>query len=168
MSVYPRAFIRNGTSQTTSIVRSVLNRHPDFGLTTKELYEKAHAMFPDAYQPAPPLKEPTVTLRSTHGRIIQPMPQPPYRSHPIRSIRYLKTVVLKELQEQRLVEKFVTHQPPDGDATSGIGTRMVWRWRLLEAPSERGSRMDDGKLKPPRPDVGTPVPMSSRNSWGSP
>ncbi|KAJ7744476.1 hypothetical protein DFH07DRAFT_963699 [Mycena maculata] len=127
-----RAFIRHGTPLTTAIVVNVLKRHPTPGLTTIELYEKAHQMYPHAFQAAPPPKNGPSSL----GKKFFTCPDPPKPTHPIRSVRYLKSVVLKELEELEYVQKIVLHLR-DGTPTSpGPDTKAAWRWILSDTLPE--------------------------------
>ncbi|KAJ7129724.1 hypothetical protein C8R44DRAFT_777502 [Mycena epipterygia] len=142
----PKAFLKHGTIQTTDIVLNILRTHKS-GLTTKEIFEKVHIMYPHAYQAAPPPKN-LLRQRTSHGKTYQPPPDPPYRNHPIRSVNFLKSVVLEELQQQRWIEKYVVHIPwevaADARAKNQLGDEkkltdrelLEFRWRLREPEAE--------------------------------
>ncbi|KAJ7180008.1 hypothetical protein C8R43DRAFT_971350 [Mycena crocata] len=130
--------IQHGTPQTTKLLLSLFKSSSSkLGLSTADIFQKVHTMYPDAYCPAPPL-----SLYSSRT------PLPPFPNHPIRSVKYLKGV-LKELEEQRLIEKVCLYKDPDGRVVSkgdrkhdsenvGVVTplkeleTMGWRWRSLK------------------------------------
>ncbi|KAJ7283691.1 hypothetical protein C8J57DRAFT_1293288 [Mycena rebaudengoi] len=173
-----KAFIRTGTAQTTRIVREVLKPHMELGLTTKEIYEQAHALFPDEKTPAPPLKQ--MPRPGAHGRGLFRLdpPGPPHRDHPIRSIAYLKNVVLEELQEKAVVEKVIsrTVYHPEG-AEPGVVTSAEhqvtqWRWKLVSeeraakiAWNKERQRRSESQRKQQTPDRRPPHPVLSSEEW---
>ncbi|KAJ6599103.1 hypothetical protein DFH09DRAFT_1303643 [Mycena vulgaris] len=121
-------FLRHSTKKTTDIVLEVLRQHKS-GLTTKEIYDKAHAMFPQAIESnTPPRKVLSKQWHKT-GRTFRPPPEPPHRDHPIRSIHYLKKVVLEELAEERWIVKTIIHPERTEETWTD---KPIWRWRLQE------------------------------------
>ncbi|KAJ6624471.1 hypothetical protein B0H10DRAFT_723752 [Mycena sp. CBHHK59/15] len=160
-----KIFIKSGTMQTTHIVQDVLKLHSQLGLTTKEIYERAHIMFPGAKAEVPPRQKPRPGARGGNGKLVQPPPEPPHWDHPIRSVAYLKRCVLEELQEQGVIEKVILRMGPvpnDGSRMDTIRAKgaddvqvpavahklLEWRWRLRsQHPMNSGRRDPDPKKK---------------------
>lgn len=84
-----KTWIRHSTPECVKIVRAVLSSHPKGGegITTQEIYDLALKQFPDARGPAPLEKFYPPHARGRGGKIPMPVPQPPNRDHPIRSMR---------------------------------------------------------------------------------
>lgn len=129
---------KHGTPTARNMVRRVLRNptHP-LGMTTKQIYDKIHESYPDAKSraAAPPPFVVQPTMKGKYGRRPVPMPEPPHREHPIRSIkcaslqlwlvfsvidylRYLKKVVMEEMVREGEVKKIPVDRSelPDEDS----------------------------------------------------
>lgn len=84
-----KTWVRYSTSESRSIVRAVLSSHGkgNIGVPTQEIYDLAIKQFPDAKTPTPPEKFYPPNARGRRGKIPMPVPEPPNRDHPIRSMR---------------------------------------------------------------------------------
>lgn len=85
MSIPLKAWINHATPKARNIVRQVLANSGRVGLTTQEIFDLAIKQFPDEIAPAPPSHK----LVVKKGRMPQAIPEPPFREHPIRSVRYV-------------------------------------------------------------------------------
>ncbi|KIJ70013.1 hypothetical protein HYDPIDRAFT_35455 [Hydnomerulius pinastri MD-312] len=157
-------WINYSTPQARQIVRNILAAAPnkDLGLHAHEIYERALDEYPDATTPTPP---PRSNELGNHARLRRPkipMPVPPRREHPVRSMRYLKKVILEEMAEAGEVEKVHIKRgamTEDGKRELSIRSKKVgrtdivgdapstsfWRWRLLP---DYGTRLNSYP-KPP-------------------
>ncbi|KAJ8523032.1 hypothetical protein ONZ45_g484 [Pleurotus djamor] len=107
------------------LILSVLEGQPQ-GLRSQDIY--AEAMKEDiTIEPIP---------------IPKSVPGPPNPNHPIRSMKYLKRVVLEELQKEKLIVK--THLPLQEPVTKYVHKKGKlrkavmngeWRWKLVEFDS---------------------------------
>ncbi|EIW82054.1 hypothetical protein CONPUDRAFT_164703 [Coniophora puteana RWD-64-598 SS2] len=154
-----KTWVRSSTPEARNIVRQILATasQPEIGLTPHEIFERAGKEHPDATTPTP---IPTDRKPSRHFRNV---PQPPRLAHPIRSLKYLKRVVLEEMAERNEVEKvYIRKGPmtPEGTRQLSIKSKSqgaseilgiikstnvnVWLWRLRPdfADSGRASRVD--------------------------
>jgi len=135
-----KMFVDYCTSKARQIVLSVLRPHAPLGLTTHEIFEACVTQFPEAKQEAPPPRIMIPRKRLKGGIPVPPVPDAPYREHPIRSVRYLKKVVLEHLVATDEVEKIHIRRssaPQENlereearsrkNAVSKVGK---WRWRL--------------------------------------
>ncbi|KAH8094921.1 hypothetical protein BXZ70DRAFT_1009863 [Cristinia sonorae] len=138
----PATWINYSTPRARNMVRKVLqtSTHP-IGLTTKQIYAKIHELFPDEKQPAP---EPFVVqpgMKGRYGQPAKPVPEPPKREHPIRSVKYLKKVVMEDMALEGEVEKVTMRRDADG-VLRRIPTKkrmsrkksqqdLVWFWSLV-------------------------------------
>ncbi|KAG7096996.1 hypothetical protein E1B28_004391 [Marasmius oreades] len=147
-----KTFISFATRTARDIVRRSLEPFP-LGLTSQNLYKTIHKQFPDAKE-NPDFLPPSTKL------IEQGAPPKhldiPHYDHPIRSMNFMKKVVLEQMLERDEVEYiYVKKEPsPDRDGTRSrvkvvAGKRKneifehvlnaldsqvkeEWRWRLVE------------------------------------
>jgi len=84
-----KAWIKYSTPECRKIVRDVLSSHAkgNGGVSTQEIYDLALKQFPDAKSAAPPEKIYPPGIKGRGGKIPMPVPEPPNREHPIRSMR---------------------------------------------------------------------------------
>ena len=84
-----KTWVRYSTPKCRDIVSAVLSSHPkgNSGVSTQEIYDLAIKQFPDAKGPSPPEKFYPPDARGRRGKIPMPVPEPPNRDHPIRSMR---------------------------------------------------------------------------------
>jgi hypothetical protein len=94
-----KTWIRYSTSESRSIVRAVLSSHGkgNIGVPTQEIYDLAIKQFPDAKTPTPPEKFYPPNARGRGGKIPMPVPEPPNRDHPIRSMRQVFSLSMTPL-----------------------------------------------------------------------
>jgi hypothetical protein len=94
-----KTWIRYSTPECSEIVRSVLSSHlkGKEGISTQEIYDLALKQFPDAQGLAPPEKFYPPNARGRGGKIPMPVPQPPNRDHPIRSMRQVPVLFIDSL-----------------------------------------------------------------------
>ncbi|KAJ6539313.1 hypothetical protein B0H19DRAFT_1269642 [Mycena capillaripes] len=134
------------TKEAANMVLSILSRHAPQGLSSKQLFDEAMTLYP----PGPPLppRNSLRAQRSAFGTNIQPMNEP--MNHPLRSLRrasaspsaFLKSVVLKELQQQQQVDKSCVpvHENTLSEAErerfvvkgGSVGEPKAWRWTLAD------------------------------------
>ncbi|KAG2135872.1 uncharacterized protein EDB93DRAFT_1254124 [Suillus bovinus] len=148
-----KTWVNFSTPEARSIVRKILASapHHELGLRTHEIYERAHAEFPDVTTDIPPGKPIPTGTRNHGGRIkpAKPVPLPPKLDHAIRSVKYLKKTVLEEMVMAREIEKvhikrgklhedgtrdisIVSKAHGKTDITSHLNMpeSSIWRWRL--------------------------------------
>ncbi|EJD40819.1 hypothetical protein AURDEDRAFT_115693 [Auricularia subglabra TFB-10046 SS5] len=136
--------------------------------TSKELYNAVHTHFPDAKvdkKLVPPMPGETrpAGLKEKVRLSVQPTEQgvlPPRPDHPIRSVSYLKHIVLDDLQRRRIVKKVHSFREPTAKELAERDPRVrnlrvfprnpetgrttgepplllkrvnVWKWQLLPA-----------------------------------
>lgn len=152
-------WVNYSTPEARQIVRNILATAPntDIGLDAHEIYERAFDEYPDAATATPPPKS---TVLGNHARLRRPkkpMPEPPRREHPVRSMRYLKRVILEEMAEAKEIEKVHIKRgtmTEDGkrelsvrskvvgrtDAVGEAPTANSWKWRLLPPDASRKIR----------------------------
>lgn len=86
-----KTWVNFSTPEARSIVRKILasGPHPELGLKTHEIYERAHTEFPDVTTDIPPQKQIPTGLRNHGGRLapVKPIPLPPKLDHAIRSVK---------------------------------------------------------------------------------
>ncbi|KAH7919311.1 hypothetical protein BV22DRAFT_1133921 [Leucogyrophana mollusca] len=100
------------TPAARDLVRSIVSSSTR-PLSTKDIYHLAvgrTGIIPGSTEPASRLipKRPLHYKSVVRGMKREPPPQPPHPSHPVRSINYLKNVVLPHLVSTKEVEKFCT------------------------------------------------------------
>jgi len=139
-----RRFVQTTTRAANGIVTRVLKFQPD-PLSTKEIYSLALKEKPSPDD----LIQSTQLKRATAWDIKQSQnsPQPPNPDHPIRSICYLKKIVLASLLSQGKIEKIHTKRIlSDADIQQRLSSMSkssrknksaslsapvdVWLWRL--------------------------------------
>ncbi|THH18762.1 hypothetical protein EUX98_g8901 [Antrodiella citrinella] len=69
------------------MVRRILQGGNPIGMSSREIYEAIHAQYPDEKVPAPPPFVVQPGMKGKYGRPAKPMPEPPHREHPIRSLK---------------------------------------------------------------------------------
>ncbi|TCD70025.1 hypothetical protein EIP91_005277 [Steccherinum ochraceum] len=103
-----------------NMVRHVLSQstHP-VGMTSAQIFEKIHEQFADVEKvPAPPPFKLQPGMKGRFGRPPIAVPEPPHREHPIRSIRFLKRVILADMERESEIGKIVVSRqslPPEDD-----------------------------------------------------
>ncbi|KZP32913.1 hypothetical protein FIBSPDRAFT_1036530 [Athelia psychrophila] len=127
------AWIKHCTPECRNIVRSVLTAHvkEDSGLPTHEIYDLALKDFPDAKCGPQPTPRDSPRIRDFKGT---PTREPPRADHPIRSMKYLKRIVLEEMESNGEVEKFLIR----GGSVEGKAfyDSDAWLWRLSPPGSQ--------------------------------
>ncbi|KAG1881929.1 hypothetical protein C8R48DRAFT_682777 [Suillus tomentosus] len=149
-NLWPRHCLPSARELVRSIV--VSSTTP---LSTKDIYnlalkQKAIQPVSDASAPqhnVPKKEHPTVV----RGMTRQPPTRPPHPEHPVRSLQYLKRVVLPELVNSKKVEKFcakrtlsqaeidhrlqtVTKAARKEQAVLLAAPRNTWLWRMATPP----------------------------------
>ncbi|KLO14528.1 hypothetical protein SCHPADRAFT_996519 [Schizopora paradoxa] len=112
------AWIGYATPQAKRIVMSVFGDHitsfagpsSEALLSTRQIYEAAIRTKETTKAYVPPRPQ-EMMHKKTSGKIVAKS-WPPNDKHPIRSMRYLKQVVLTDLEERGLVEKVHRKRPP--------------------------------------------------------
>jgi len=136
------------------LVRSILT-DTSSPLTTKEIYEEAVRRETGQEYPHPPTVIAGVSAQQPvkkRGVVRKPPPTPPHPENAVRSMRYLKTVVLPHMRDKvQEVEKFHTNRTLSGEeiqhrlATMSKSARKakgdslpttssVWLWKLRARP----------------------------------
>ncbi|KIK98004.1 hypothetical protein PAXRUDRAFT_824386 [Paxillus rubicundulus Ve08.2h10] len=135
-------WINYSTPQARQIVRSILATAPikELGLDAHEIYERAFKEYPDVITPTP---APKTTALGNHARLRRPkkpMPEPPRREHPVRSMRYLKKIILEEMAEAKEIEKVHIKRGAmieDGKRELSVRSKVAGRTELVgEAPKD--------------------------------
>ncbi|KAF9247267.1 hypothetical protein BU15DRAFT_23426, partial [Melanogaster broomeanus] len=143
-------WVNYGTPAAREMVRNILATAPnkDIGLDSHEIYERAFKEYPDAVTPTPPPKSTPLGFHPRTRLPKIPVPVPPRREHPVRSMKYLKRVILKEMAEAKEIEKVLIKQgemTEDGKKKFSVRSKdlglsdiigedlksQCWRWRLL-------------------------------------
>ncbi|KAF9788523.1 hypothetical protein BJ322DRAFT_1099038 [Thelephora terrestris] len=137
------------------LVRSILGDSPS-PLTTKQIYEEAVRRETGREYPEPPTviastQKPQKSIRK-RGVVLKPPPTPPHPDNAIRSVRYLKAVVLPHMSDKiQEIEKFHTTKSLSDEekqhrlATMSKSARKakasllptitdVWLWRMTARP----------------------------------
>jgi len=137
-AVVPPFWTKHATPKARNMVRRVLqsSTHP-VGMTSREIYEQIHERFPDEKVPAPPPFTVQPIMKGKYGSKPKPIPEPPHREHPIRSLKYLKKIVLEDLAREGEIVKVPMRRNEEIPAP---------------APSPRPTRQKKG-LVVPSPDV---------------
>lgn len=85
-----KTWISHATPKSRNIVRSVLSANPDLvGMTSQDIYHEALQRFPNENVDAPPPNVLSPGQKGRFGRLPQPVPDPPNRNHPLRSVKYV-------------------------------------------------------------------------------
>ncbi|KAI0082529.1 hypothetical protein K474DRAFT_1767809 [Panus rudis PR-1116 ss-1] len=172
MSLKLKAWITYATPKARNIVRSVLANSGCVALTTQEIFDRAIKQYPHETSPSPPVYE--VESRQK-GKQPKAMPEPPFGEHPIRSVRYLKRLVLEDLVARGEVVKAHVRRGGAGDdgkgqkwdliaakgfakakAVTGIERKEAWMWLLTSQlktaqRGEEGTLADAHVIEPPNP-----------------
>ncbi|TFK47571.1 hypothetical protein OE88DRAFT_1665775 [Heliocybe sulcata] len=141
------AWAPHATSEALRIVRNVL-KSSGSPMSPKEIFKHAVAQVPEhPVDPPPP-----IIYRERRSGSVKQVPYPPHPEHPIRSYRYLKTVVLPAMEHRYEIEKFHTKAPLSASEIQGrlaslsknarkakeaaiTGTLQdVWLWRVRTTP----------------------------------
>ncbi|CAK5275579.1 unnamed protein product [Mycena citricolor] len=105
MSLLVHAYkLRPISKEATELAMRIITAHPS-GLNTREIFKlglKAHP-------PVEHAPEPTLPFRSRSGRI--GLPVPTAIDHPFRSVRYLKSRILDDLEKQQAIQKRLVPVP---------------------------------------------------------
>ncbi|KAF9495689.1 hypothetical protein BDN71DRAFT_1589488 [Pleurotus eryngii] len=128
------------TPTARSLVISILSNHPE-GLRSPQIFEEALA------------KNITIDADelAANGlgqqRLPAGVPGVPYPDHPIRSMKYLKKVVLEDLKAQKLAVKFhVPNETPTHIYVNKKGKlrkhlqQGEWRWKLRDSTESTEKR----------------------------
>ncbi|KAK7049552.1 hypothetical protein VNI00_005583 [Paramarasmius palmivorus] len=144
-----KAFISFASRSARQIVHEVLKPHPQVGLTTQQIYERAHTQFPNAKE-NPDFLPPSVKLilqnNATGANFRLKHLDVPHVEHPIRSMSLLKRTILEQMVERGDVERLRVSRINDEKSQikilqgkqGGVETVPIvlspddghWRWRL--------------------------------------
>ncbi|KAL0949923.1 hypothetical protein HGRIS_009951 [Hohenbuehelia grisea] len=135
----PPRLVRGCTPAAANIVRKILVKGP---MKTQDIWQKVREEYPDVKTEVPPRFDKRGTLSGDKDS------DPPYPDHAIRSVKYLKSVVLEHLAKTGEVEKFLRkfegeelqkHYRDQAAANKLVAKRLKkplrpgeWLWRLIE------------------------------------
>ncbi|KAK0495597.1 hypothetical protein EDD18DRAFT_1170058 [Armillaria luteobubalina] len=134
-----QSYVFWSTSQARQLVRSVLTKEPKIGMHHQQLFNEIIKQYPDE-------KLPTHLVPDT-------LPSPPARGgayarttpvlaeHPVRSMRYLKKVILEDMLRLREVEKVIVTRDREEKRTKTkalfvkhpepVSPTEMYRWRVV-------------------------------------
>ncbi|KAF8578486.1 hypothetical protein K439DRAFT_1663709 [Ramaria rubella] len=125
---------RLATPRGREIVLEILKSAYPQPLRTQELYERIRKEYPDEKLPAPvpippPLRSPKSLAITASGKVKKEKPvpepvQPPHPDHPIRSLKYLKSIILGELTQRNQVSKVHSMREPTPEELAQKGRRL--------------------------------------------
>ncbi|ESK97606.1 hypothetical protein Moror_17468 [Moniliophthora roreri MCA 2997] len=147
-----KTFISFASRSARGIVQKVLEQHPKLGLTSQEIFQQVHEQFPGAKENPgflPPTAKVILENRARGPNLHPKHLDIPHVEHPIRSMRFLKKVVLEQmLQRGELQRLYISRSSNDRDLNRvkvlkgnepvwdpvpnvlPPGVREQWRWRL--------------------------------------
>ncbi|KAH7887782.1 hypothetical protein F5I97DRAFT_1926193 [Phlebopus sp. FC_14] len=183
---YRKTWLNVSTPRARQIVRSVLATaaRPEIGLHTHEIFERAITKYPARRRITKPTPL-TLGMHKRYHRPIIPVPDPPQPYHPIRSMRYLKRVVLAEMQEAGEVDKVRIWKGgviANGNSQVFIHSKVLrktdtaihkmtedqmWCWKLLPDYESRQANYPDPPRRPHKRSsqtASTHVPPRSRTA----
>ncbi|KZT22782.1 hypothetical protein NEOLEDRAFT_1180684 [Neolentinus lepideus HHB14362 ss-1] len=156
MSLY--AWTPYVTAEALRIVRNVMKSTGN-PMSTKEIFKLAVAQ-----KPQKPIDPPPPIIKVRKDGSIKQIPYPSHPEHPIRSVRYLKQVVLPAMEHSLEIEKFHTKAALSQTEIEGrlaslsksankakqaaiSGTlQSVWLWRFRSEPPPQQEKEELEKL----------------------
>ncbi|KAK0450428.1 uncharacterized protein EV420DRAFT_1563509 [Desarmillaria tabescens] len=137
-----KSYLFWSTFQARQLVRNVLMKEPQFGMHHQQLFNEIVRQYPHEKLPTHliPLQAEHTRGPPVHGGEYG-KPEPALADHPVRSMRYLKKVILEDMLRLNEVEKIIL--TPDRDAKrtktnalyvkhpGPINATQMYRWRVV-------------------------------------
>ncbi|KAK0430007.1 hypothetical protein EV421DRAFT_380191 [Armillaria borealis] len=134
-----QSYVFWSTSQARQLVRNVLMKEPKIGMHHQQLFNEIIEQYPDEKLPTHlvPDSPPKPPVRG--GAYSKPAPA--LADHPVRSMRYLKKVILEDMLRLQEVEKVIVTQDHAEKRTrtkalfvkhpEPVNTTEMYRWRVV-------------------------------------
>ncbi|KAK0183846.1 hypothetical protein F5146DRAFT_459767 [Armillaria mellea] len=134
-----QSYVFWSTSQARQLVRSVLAKEPKIGMHHQQLFDEIIKQFPDEKLPTHLVPDALPKPPVRGGAFSKPAP--PLVEHPVRSMRYLKKVVLEDMLRLQEVEKVIVTKDHDEKRTKTnalfvkhpdpVRATEMYRWRVV-------------------------------------
>ncbi|KAG7440504.1 uncharacterized protein BT62DRAFT_578965 [Guyanagaster necrorhizus] len=140
-----QSYVFWSTAQARQIVRNVLLKEPKIGMHHQQLFDEIVKQYPTEKLPkhlVPVQAEIPRTPPARGGAFVKPAPA--LGDHPVRSMRYLKKVILEDMLRLNEVERvIVTKDAKDKDSrrtrrkalyvnhSEPVGAEQIYRWRVV-------------------------------------
>ncbi|KAK0216991.1 hypothetical protein IW262DRAFT_1464031 [Armillaria fumosa] len=134
-----QSYVFWSTSQARQLVRNVLVKEPKIGMHHQQLFNEIIKQYPDEKLPAhlvPDTLPPPPARGGAYTRTT-----PPLAEHPVRSMRYLKKVILEDMLRLREVEKVIVTRDREEKRTKTnalfvkhpepVSPAEMYRWRVV-------------------------------------
>ncbi|KAK0235263.1 hypothetical protein EDD85DRAFT_842349 [Armillaria nabsnona] len=134
-----QSYVFWSTSQARQLVRNVLMKEPKIGMHHQQLFNEIIKQYPDEKLPTHLVPDAPQKPPVRGGAYLKPVPA--LVDHPVRSMRYLKKVILEDMLRLQEVEKVIVTRDHEEKRTrtkalfvkhpEPVDAAEMYRWRVV-------------------------------------
>ncbi|KAK0477701.1 hypothetical protein EDD18DRAFT_1210621 [Armillaria luteobubalina] len=134
-----QSYVFWSTSQARQLVRAVLTKEPKIGMHHQQLFNEIIKQYPDEKLPTHLVPDTLPSPPARGGAFARTTPV--LAEHPVRSMRYLKKVILEDMLRLREVEKVIVTRDREEKRTKTkalfvkhpepVSPAQMYRWRVV-------------------------------------